>query len=325
MKLSILLSAFLTGTLAVSAQRPVLSVGNTTSLVIKTGTVFSADSLVLVPGSDFTLSGNAIRESATAVNIAPVPGIARAYYLNSPVTFTGNIQLYYQLSELNGNPESTLEYTDSLTSGNWLAETSGTVNTSLHFVQFSASSQTFSGSSASGPATTLAISLISFTGNWDQAQPALQWVIQQNNETVNFDIESSPDGIAWQQIGEVAGSTANGVVMYSFNDGMPSGNSMYYRIVLLHMAGNSTYSDIIKLEKSAGGNQVRLAVSGNQVSVYFTGSLPSAVRLINVLGQTLRTDMTSRQEYDINGLHPGVYFLQYLLNGQWAVREFGVY
>lgn len=307
------------------AQRQVISVGNTSTLLIKSGTVFSADSLVLIPGADFTLAGNSIRESSAPVSIAPVPGIGRAYYLSSPITFTGDIQLYYQPSELNGNLENMLEYTDSTNSGHWISESSSTVNTSLHYVQFAASSQTFSGSTSSGPATTLAISLISFTGNWDQSQPALQWVVEQNNETVNFGIESSIDGTTWTQIGEVAGNNANGAFIYSFKDAMPSGNTMYYRIQLLHGSGYTTYSNIIELEKSSSGNHMNLIVSGNEVSVYFTGLLPSAVRLVNVLGQTLRTDMTSRQQYDLNGLHPGVYFLQYLLNGQWTVREFGVY
>jgi hypothetical protein len=254
-----------------------------------------------------------------------MPGIARAYYLNSPITFSGTIQLYYQPSELNGNPENTLQYTDSLNSGSWLAETSSTVNTSLHYVQFLASGQIFSAATASGPATILAISLISFTGNWDHTQPALQWVVNQDNETVNFEIESSADRVNWKQIGELAGSRANGAITYSYSDAAPSGNNMYYRIRLLQASGSSTYSNIIKLERSIGGNQMHLAVRGTAVAVSFTGSLPAAIRLVNVLGQTLRTDITSRQIYNIDGLHPGVYFLQYLVNGKWTVREFAIY
>jgi hypothetical protein len=50
--------------------------------------------------------------------------------------------------------------------------------------------------------------------------------------------------------------------------------------------------------------------------------MPAGIRLINVSGQVLSTDMTSRQEYALYGLKAGVYFLQYELNGQWAVREF---
>jgi hypothetical protein len=52
----------------------------------------------------------------------------------------------------------------------------------------------FIASTASGPPLDLAISLVSFTGNWNQQYPALQWVVDQTGGTVTFRIESSPDG-----------------------------------------------------------------------------------------------------------------------------------
>src|SRR5437868_3487488 len=101
MRLPILLFIALAGALVGQAQSTVLSVGSTSALTIMSGTIFSADSLVLTPGANFTLSSNNIQVSPTAVNLVPAPSISRVYTLGSQVIFTGTIQLYYQPSELN--------------------------------------------------------------------------------------------------------------------------------------------------------------------------------------------------------------------------------
>jgi len=322
MKKNILFAVLVAGTLAASAQKQILSVGGTTSMTIKSGTVFSADSLVLTPSADLTLASNTIKESAAAANMSPAPGINRQYNFGSQITFTGTIQLYYQPTDLNGNVESTLEYTDSAVGIGWLPENTSTVNTSLHYVQFVASAQPFVASTASGPGIDLAISLVSFTGNWNQQYPALQWLVDQTGGTVNFSIESSTDGAAWNEIGTVNGLDNNGSDNYQFSDVNPPAKNMYYRIELIQPSGKISYSNIVYLDKGTNSNSLVLVAGNHSVSARFSGTLPTAIRLINVSGQVLRTDMTSRQEYQLYGLTAGVYFLQYDLNGQWGVREF---
>lgn len=325
MKKYMLSFALLTGILRGSAQKQVLSIGSTTSMTIKSGTVFSADSLVLTPGADFTLASNTIQESATAAGILPAPGINRMYNFGSQVTFTGTIQLYYQPGELNGNTENTLQFADSSAGGSWIQQTASTVNTSLHYVQFVASAGPFIAATAAGPATPLAISLVSFTGNWIQQYPALQWVVDQTGGTVTFSVESSTDGTTWNTIGTVNGLDNNGLDNYQFSDVNPPAQDMYYRIELIQASGMMSYSNIVYLHKGTNGNNVVLVAGNGSVSVRFSGILPAAIRLINVSGQVLRTDITSRQEYQLYGLTAGVYFLQYDLNGQWGVREFVIY
>src|SRR5882724_2307362 len=105
MKKIIVLIAFMNMcSVMVRAQHNVLSVGAANALTIKTSTIFSADSLVLTPGSDFTMSSNAILETPVPA-LVPGSSITRVYYLNNPIVFTGTVEIYYQLSELNGNTE----------------------------------------------------------------------------------------------------------------------------------------------------------------------------------------------------------------------------
>ena len=322
MKKSQFFAPLLTAILAASAQKQVLFVGNSSTMTIKGSTIFSADSLVLTPSADFTLASNTFQESGTPVGFAPAAGINRQYNLGSQITFTGTVQLYYQPSELNGDAESTLVYADSASGGSWLPELASTVNTSQHYVQFVASAQPFVAATASGPSIDLAITLISFTGNWNEAEPVLNWVVAQTGSAITFNIKSSADGTTWNTIATLNGQNNNGLDTYQFGDANPPAQTMYYRIELIQPPGEPTYSNIIRLEKTANGNKVVLVTGSNSASIRFSGTMPAGVRLINISGQVLRTDMTSKQEYDIYGLNSGVYFLQYELNGQWAVREF---
>jgi hypothetical protein len=203
-----------------------------------------------------------------------------------------------------------------------LPQLASTVNTSLHYVQFVASAQPFVAATAAGPSIDLAISLISFTGNWNEAEPVLNWVVAQTGSAIIFNIESSVDGTTWNAIGAMNGQNNNGLDNYQFGDANPPAETMYYRIELIQPPEQPTYSNIVRLQKPVNGNKVILVTGSNSVFVHFSGMLPGGIRLINVSGQVLRTDMTGKQEYDLYGLNAGVYFLQYELNGQWAVREF---
>lgn len=306
------------------AQKLILSVGATNTLTIKAGTIFSADSLVLIPGPDITLSSNTVTESPVAVNLVPNPSINRVYYLSSAISFTGTVQVYYQLSELNGNPESTLQYTDSAAGAAWIEQSSSTVNTGSHYVQYSASARSFIASTATSPIIVLPLSLVSLKGSWNQENPVLEWVVDQTDEAVRFQIESCADGVSWTAAGEMDGLRGNGVHTYHFTDVDATSGSFYYRIRILEASGHSVYSYVIKLQKGDRGNDVRLLAISNGVTIRFSGELPSAIRVINVPGQVLKSDPGGRYEYTISGLIPGVYFLQYEMNGQWNVRQFVV-
>ena len=304
-----------------SAQQTILSAGSSSTLFIKAGTILGADSLVLTPSTNFTLSSNTLTVSPTAVNVIPSPSINRVYNLTSQINFTGTIQLYYQTSELNGNPESALQYTDSSVGSFWLASPSSTVNTSLHYVQQTASARNLIGATASHQGTVLALSLISFTGAWQGSDVGLSWTIDQTAESADFTVERSTDGSNWTGVGLVAGKTGDGLQVYQFTDvGVPAG-TLLYRLVISRTSGRKDYSNIVRLQHGSDG-QMRLVAAGQTVTAWFDGILPSSVRIVNAAGAVLRLDMTSRPKYEFSGLPAGVYFMQYEINGSPGVRSF---
>jgi hypothetical protein len=304
-----------------SAQQTILSAGSSQTLFIKAGTILGADSLVLTPSSNFTFSSNTLTVSPTAVNLAPAPSINRVYSLTSQINFTGTIQLYYQPSELNGNPESALQYTDSAVGGSWLASPSSTVNTSLHYVQQTASARNIIGATASHQGTILALSLISFTGAWQGSDVGLSWTIDQTAESGDYTVERSADGSSWTDIGFVAGNSGDGLRVYQYTDaGVPAG-TLLYRLVISRTSGRKDYSNIVRLQHGSDG-QLRLVAASQTVTAWFDGVLPSSVRIVNAVGAVLRVDMTSRPKYEFSGLPAGVYFMQYEINGSPGVRSF---
>jgi len=303
------------------AQQTILSAGSSSTLFIKAGTILGADSLVLTPSSNFTLSSNTLTVTPIAVNLAPAPSISRVYNFTSQVSLTGTIQLYYQPSELNGNPEAALQYTDSAVGGTWLASASSTVNTTSHFVQQTAAARNLIGATASHQGTVLALSLISFVGVWQGSDAALSWTIDQTAESADYTIERSTDGASWTAVGFVAGKFADGLQAYQLTDANPPAGALLYRLVISRTSGHKDYSNIVRLQRGSDG-QLRLVAVSATVTAWFDGILPSSVRVVNSVGAVLRVDMTSRPKYEFSGLPAGVYFLQYEVDGRPGVRSF---
>ena len=112
----------------------ILSVAEGTNLSMKSGTIFSADSLILTPSADFILNGNSLSKNATLTNSNATASIAKAYkFTNTTSTYSGTVQIKYSIAELNGLNESTLQpYIHNGTA--WQVYNAATNNTASHYV-----------------------------------------------------------------------------------------------------------------------------------------------------------------------------------------------
>jgi hypothetical protein len=324
MKVITLLVLFVTSQSLAWAQHNVFSVGSSKTLTITSGTVFSADSLVLTPSSNITIASNAVLETPVPSPGYPNGTIKRVYYLNNPITFTGTIQIYYQLSELNGNTESLLNYSDSTIGSWWLVSWTGFVNTTSHFVQYPAASRTFIAATAAQTGAILLLKLVSFTGKWDGDHVSLEWLVDQNEESKNFTVESSFDEQRWQTVNIVQGSNVSGQFQYKSNDYDGAFTTKLYRIKITELSGETSYSPIIKISKGSSINKMFVVGKNNGATIYFTGMQPKAVRVFNASGQIIWMNNTSQNQYELNNLLPGTYFVQYDQNGTVGAKQFVV-
>jgi hypothetical protein len=307
------------------AQQNIFSAGSSQTLTIATGTIFSADSLVLIPTGNFTIASNNL-----IVNAIPIPGlpnnsITRVYYLNNPIVFTGTVEIYYKLSELNSNTESALKYADSTSGNYWLVAASSTVNTTSHFVQFAASNEMFVSATATQAGTVLALKLVSFTGSSNGTDNRLTWTVDQNQESKNFVIETSADEQGWSEVAVVEGSNAEGTYQYYYNDAGAAFTTKYYRLIINELTGQGSYSPIIKITNDNNLNNVYITANNNSAIIYFTGEQPKNIRVINAAGQLIYGNNTGRFQYEINNLLPGLYVAQYELNGISLTKKFIVW
>jgi hypothetical protein len=91
-------------------QAQIITVTQGTDMTIKSGTVFSADGIVLTPSTDFTLSNTKLNRRNTVSHPIADPYIARVYqFSNITNPYSGSAQINYQDgAELKGIPESRL-------------------------------------------------------------------------------------------------------------------------------------------------------------------------------------------------------------------------
>lgn len=303
-------------------QSLVISVGASKTMTIKSGTIFGADSLVLTPSSDFTLTSTNITESPIAVTGTPTNSIQRAYYLSNQVNFSGTIQIYYKTSELNGNIESQLQFYDSTIGSYWFTEAGSTDNAASNYVQYSASNHLMVSASASQTGTVLALSMLSFDGAWINNQVLLTWNVASSNADARYEVEYSQDGLLWAELSEVNGVNSGLPVSFHQKDQDPDFSSRYYRVKTTDAAGASVLSRIIRMDRPVSAHSMKIASKSRGAIFYFSGDRPAAVRVINMGGQVLWQSRNQSSAYEISDMIPGVYLVQYQIGNGVYSRKF---
>jgi hypothetical protein len=314
---NILFIGLLLSAIETSAQ---LSIGSE-GISIAAGSTFSTEGLTLVPQGVFQLSNNTIQKSATPVNIGgSVNSIANVIYATSPLSFTGTVRLYYQESELNGNPEAGLKL--AYRSGStWNSSNTSSVNTTNNYVEETVTSKSFDGLTASTYYSILPVSFVSFTARkQEDATVFLQWITSSEYQNNHFAVERSSNGTHYVSLGTVQASGNTNGGAYSFVDVAPVQGLNYYRIKQVDNNGREQVYGVRLVNNSrVNGSPV---LYPNPVKNGFTVSLsaqpvkPLAYSIQNANGQVLQngTITGNNQWIAIPNLLPGVYVLK-LENG----------
>lgn len=94
--------------------------------------------------------------------------------------------------------------------------------------------------------------LLSFSGYKDGSRNQLRWTTSTEKNNKGFEVQRSPDGINFSDIGFV-NSLANGgnssvTLNYAFTDNNVTGIKQYYRLRLVDLAGNSKLSNVVLIK-----------------------------------------------------------------------------
>ena len=247
-----------------------LKVSSGTTLTVKSGTIFSVDSLVLIPSTDFALSDISINKTTTVTHTAPYTYIARVYNFNGTSNaFTGDIRINYKDgAELNGIFESALSL--NIHNGSiWKGYTPTTRDGTLNFVLTNGlSAVMLSDVTLADAAFPLPLNWLSFTAVKKNETALLHWITAQEQNTKNFTVQHSTDGVNWSAIGTVpASGSGNG--NYSFIHTTPVNGINYYRILQTDLNNRFSYSEIRIVNFASGAPFVILnnPATGGTVSV----------------------------------------------------------
>ena len=227
-----------------------LTVDPGASLTIQNGTQVHGDGLTLIPSADFILSNIVLSRSATAVH-PPGNGntyISRVYqFSNTSNAFSGSIQINYtDGAELNGIPETAL--TLNIHNGTyWAAYPASTRDLGANYVLTTGlSGITLNELTLASQFAPLPLTWLSFTAKaQNNSQSLLQWATAQEQNTKDFYIQHSADGINWVTIGSLpAAGNSNSTSYYNYVHTNPVKGLNYYRIKQTDVDSRFSYSPI---------------------------------------------------------------------------------
>jgi hypothetical protein len=215
------------------------------NLFISAGTLFSVDSLVIVPSAGFNITGeNAQTKNATITNPFGNLYIKRVFrFLNTTTPFTGNISIYYLDTELNGLAENAL-ILNVHNGTSWNAYTTGITRddinnfvTTTRLTNILLNELTLAGLSSPLPVNFSLFNAVCITGG-----VTLTWKTAQEQGSKNFEVQRSVNGLSWQAIASIS-AAGNSTVerSYSYTDNSSADNSLY-RIAEYDINGRSTIS-----------------------------------------------------------------------------------
>lgn len=154
-----------------------------------------------------------------------------------------------------------------------------------------------SSTSEFGPAlAVLPVSLTNFQGNLVDNIVKLAWSTSREFNSSHFVVEKSFDGSSYTGIAQVKSGASNG--QYSFTDNTPLNKINYYRLKIVDLDGNFTYSKVVIIRND--GSSVVLKLMPNPVTSYLNVSFkldrPEAVK-ISVYDQVGRL----AKRYNVSG------------------------
>lgn len=164
----------------------------------------------------------------------------------------------------------------------------------------------------------LPVELLSFDAKKNKSTIDLSWETASERSSDYFLIERSPDGEAFEPIGQVsAAGDAQSLTSYSFQDKKPLTGMNYYRLRELDKDGTETLSKIVSVQNGSL-NQVQLypnptkdyflLVTENKEEAAATIEVRNSTgNLVYQQGETLANNNTIRVSTDF--LTPGVYWV----------------
>ncbi|OQP48487.1 hypothetical protein A4D02_07180 [Niastella koreensis] len=212
--------------------------------------------------------------------------------------------------------------------------TAGTYNIQVNAISFSGSGCVSSSAATVVVSTALPVTLLYFTGRYEEEQSKLTWETTTEDQVDRFVVERSDDGRLFTEIGTVkATGNSNFRIKYNYTDSRAVAKYAWYRLRMVDIDGKIKYTSVIRLVNNTRNISV-LSVTPNP----FENTLRVQVNSDKVSPATVRiVDLTGREMYRLNSVlmagnnnipvHPstalasGVYVLQLIVDNEVILNQ----
>ncbi|MBA2745342.1 MAG: T9SS type A sorting domain-containing protein, partial [Flavisolibacter sp.] len=270
------------------------------------------------------------------------------FFQTPPVEAVADVPLYcgvIGVSELNvTNPSNASVYTWSTSDGNIVSDSVGphiTVNMPGTYI---VKQQLLDGCNSHAYDTIVIVfdancvpmdhRISKFRGIVNDGKSQLSWTTNANQQTNYFDLQRSVNGIDFETVSRMYGEPeGNNFKEFHLKDDFSSVNSkfLYYRIRIRMMAGNTTYTQTIKLNiprelevkiyPNPVGNQLQLNIPAEKTGEGRIMVYDASGALLRGTGFTLKEGNNIFQ-MDVSWLKPGFYLLHVIKDNQMVWKKF---
>lgn len=171
--------------------------------------------------------------------------------------------------------------------------------------------------------TQLPVEINTFSGVQRAKDILLKWNTASESGNEGFVIQHSKDGIAWQEIGFLAGAgSTNSTLEYSFVHDAPSPGENYYRLKQMDFDGGFEYSMVINLSVTSLEHK-EVGFSPNPASkvLHLSNLETGSMTIMDTSGRILKKIATLEQEIDISDLPRGILLIQVITKNQNTIKR----
>jgi hypothetical protein len=291
----------------------ILSISSGSDLTIKPGTVFSADSLVLIPSADFTLANINLSKNTTVFHPVLNPYVSRVYLFNTNTApFSGAVRINYLDGELNALSEPSLQV-NIHNNAAWQFFTSNTNDVTNNFVlSNTVSNIALNEVTLAAALAPLPLTWLSFTATKQNEAVLLQWSTVNEINTKDFIVQYSIDGMQWNNlITKLKNNSSSNTHAYSYIHTNPEKGINYYRILQTDMDGRGSHSIIRTVKFSADNSSFYVLSNPVNSTIKVQVNTAMALSLYTADGKLLLQKQynTGLQNIDVSKYAKGIYLL----------------
>lgn len=187
----------------------------------------------------------------------------------------------------------------------------------------------FSGFAAGKPGFPLPVTLLDFTGRLDNSSAVLNWSTSSEQNSRNFDVEKSTDGVSYYKIGSVnAAGNSSARKDYSLRDDKLS-PSNYYRLRMNDNDGRNKLSNIVLLKYNAAAQNVWVVNNpfSNYIDLRMANDATQAkLQLVSANGAVIAEKLVANPASLIhwqlsNNVSAGSYILRTVVDGKMFTNK----